>query len=424
MKVGICSLGCKVNIYESEYITNILKDNGYEIVPFSSYADIYIINTCTVTNTSDSKSEKMINRARKQNKDAIVIAMGCHSQIKGNIDSADITIGNKDKSKIIELIEEYIKNKQKITRIYNLENVPFEDMTITKFNSHTRAFVKIEDGCDAYCSYCIIPYARGCIRSKDKNKVIEEITSLVKSGYKEIVLTGIHTGKYGKNTNYNLENLLNDIIKIPNLYRIRISSIEINEITDGIIKLIKENSKIAKHLHIPIQSGSNKILKLMNRKYNIEYFKQRIDLIRSSIKDISITTDLIVGFPNENEEDFEETLNTLKQIKFTKIHTFPYSNRKNTPASTMPNQVDSKTKKERTKKVIALSDELENSFYTKNLNKEYEVLIEQNKSNKSYGYTTNYIPIVIEENIPSNKIVLVKLTKIDNKKVISTIQLI
>lgn len=424
MKVGICSLGCKVNIYESEYVTNILKDNGYEIVPFSSYADIYIINTCTVTNTSDSKSEKMINRARKQNKDAIVIAMGCHSQIKGNIDSADITIGNKDKSKIIELIEEYIKNKQKITRIYNLENVPFEDMTITKFNSHTRAFVKIEDGCDAYCSYCIIPYARGCIRSKDKNKVIEEITSLVKSGYKEIVLTGIHTGKYGKNTNYNLENLLNDIIKIPNLYRIRISSIEINEITDGIIKLIKENSKIAKHLHIPIQSGSNKILKLMNRKYDIEYFKQRIDLIRSSIKDISITTDLIVGFPNENEEDFEETLNTLKQIKFTKIHTFPYSNRKNTPASTMPNQVDSKTKKERTKKVITLSDELENSFYTKNLNKEYEVLIEQNKSNKSYGYTTNYIPIVIEENIPSNKIVLVKLTKIDNKKVISTIQLI
>ena len=424
MKVGICSLGCKVNIYESEYVTNILKDNGYEIVPFSSYADIYIINTCTVTNTSDSKSEKMINRARKQNKDAIVIAMGCHSQIKGNIDSADITIGNKDKSKIIELIEEYIKNKQKITRIYNLENVPFEDMTITKFNSHTRAFVKIEDGCDAYCSYCIIPYARGCIRSKDKNKVIEEITSLVKSGYKEIVLTGIHTGKYGKNTNYNLENLLKDIIKIPNLYRIRISSIEINEITDGIIKLIKENSKIAKHLHIPIQSGSNKILKLMNRKYDIEYFKQRIDLIRSSIKDISITTDLIVGFPNENEEDFEETLNTLKQIKFTKIHTFPYSNRKNTPASTMPNQVDSKTKKERTKKVIALSDELENSFYTKNLNKEYEVLIEQNKSNKSYGYTTNYIPIVIEENIPSNKIVLVKLTKIDNKKVISTIQLI
>ena len=424
MKVGICSLGCKVNIYESEDVTNILKDNGYEIVPFSSYADIYIINTCTVTNTSDSKSEKMINRARKQNKDAIVIAMGCHSQIKGNIDSADITIGNKDKSKIIELIEEYIKNKQKITRIYNLENVPFEDMTITKFNSHTRAFVKIEDGCDAYCSYCIIPYARGCIRSKDKNKVIEEITSLVKSGYKEIVLTGIHTGKYGKNTNYNLENLLKDIIKIPNLYRIRISSIEINEITDGIIKLIKENSKIAKHLHIPIQSGSNKILKLMNRKYDIEYFKQRIDLIRSSIKDISITTDLIVGFPNENEEDFEETLNTLKQIKFTKIHTFPYSNRKNTPASTMPNQVDSKTKKERTKKVIALSDELENSFYTKNLNKEYEVLIEQNKSNKSYGYTTNYIPIVIEENIPSNKIVLVKLTKIDNKKVISTIQLI
>ncbi len=422
MKVGICSLGCKVNIYESEYVTNLLKEHNFEIVPFEEYADIYIINTCTVTNTSSNKSEKMINRARKQNKASLVVVMGCHSQIKEDIENADIIIGNKDKSKIVELISEYFNNKKKIKRIYNLEDIPFEDMTITKFNSHTRAFVKIEDGCDAYCSYCIIPYARGSIRSKSKEKVLNEITTLVNNGYKEIVLTGIHTGKYGKNTNYNLESLLKDIVKIPNLYRIRISSIEINEITDGIIELIKNNNIIARHLHIPIQSGSDEILKLMNRKYDVEYFINRINLIRKEIPNISITTDLIVGFPNETDAYFEETLSTLQKIKFTKIHTFPYSSRKNTPASIMPNQIDNKIKKERVRKVLLLSDKLENNFYEENLNNIYEVVIEQNKNNKSYGYTTNYIPIVIDMLNPSNQIVKAKLIKVDNKKVISIIE--
>lgn len=417
MKAAIHTLGCKVNIYESEYIINILKENGYQIVDFDSKADIYIINTCTVTNTSDKKSEKMIKRARKQNKDAIIIAMGCHAQIKGDNIDADIIIGNKDKSKIISLIEEYQENKNKIKRIYNLDNISFEDMYISSFNSHTRAFVKIQDGCDAFCSYCIIPYARGPIRSKDPKTVIKEITSLVENGYKEIILTGIHTGKYGKDINYTFEQLLKDIIKIKNLYRIRISSIEINELTDPILNLIKDNQVIAKHLHIPLQSGSDKILKLMDRKYDLKFYKDRIEKIRKMIKDISITTDLIVGFPNENEKDMEDTLKFLKEIKFTKIHTFPYSKREGTKAASMENQIDETIKRKRVKTVLELSDQLEQDFYQSKLNKTEELIIEQTKDGKSYGYTSNYIKVEINSPLKPNEVISVKINKVNNKKV-------
>lgn len=417
MKAAIHTLGCKVNIYESEYIINILKENGYQIVDFDSKADIYIINTCTVTNTSDKKSEKMIKRARKQNKDAIIIVMGCHAQIKGDNIDADIIIGNKDKSKIISLIEEYQENKNKIKRIYNLDNVSFEDMYISSFNSHTRAFVKIQDGCDAFCSYCIIPYARGPIRSKDPKTVIKEITSLVENGYKEIILTGIHTGKYGKDINYTFEQLLKDIIKIKNLYRIRISSIEINELTDPILNLIKDNQVIAKHLHIPLQSGSDKILKLMDRKYDLKFYKDRIEKIRKMIKDISITTDLIVGFPNENEKDMEDTLKFLKEIKFTKIHTFPYSKREGTKAASMENQIDETIKRKRVKTVLELSDQLEQDFYQSKLNETEEVIIEQTKDGKSYGYTSNYIKVEINSPLKPNEVISVKINKVNNKKV-------
>ena len=417
MKAAIHTLGCKVNIYESEYIINILKENGYQIVDFDSKADIYIINTCTVTNTSDKKSEKMIKRARKQNKDAIIIAMGCHAQIKGDNIDADIIIGNKDKSKIISLIEEYQENKNKIKRIYNLDNISFEDMYISSFNSHTRAFVKIQDGCDAFCSYCIIPYARGPIRSKDPKTVIKEITSLVENGYKEIILTGIHTGKYGKDINYTFEQLLKDIIKIKNLYRIRISSIEINELTDPILNLIKDNKIIAKHLHIPLQSGSDKILKLMDRKYDLKFYKDRIEKIRKMIKDVSITTDLIVGFPNENEKDMEDTLKFLKEIKFTKIHTFPYSKREGTKAASMENQIDETIKRKRVKTVLELSDQLEQDFYQSKLNETEEVIIEQTKDGKSYGYTSNYIKVEINSPLKPNEVISVKINKVNNKKV-------
>ncbi len=414
MKVGICTLGCKVNIYESEFITSLLKKNNYEIVPFNELADIYIINTCTVTNTSDSKSRKMVHHAKKTNKDALIIVMGCHIQINPNDIEADIIIGNKDKSKIIELINEYQNNNKKIKKIYNLDNEKFESMEIKKFNNHTRAFVKIQDGCNAFCSYCIIPYARGPIRSKEKSLVIKEVTNLVNLGYKEIILTGIHTGKYGSDINSSLEELLNELVLIKNLYRLRISSIEINEVSDNIIKLIKENKLIARHLHIPLQSGSDKILKLMNRKYLTDFYFNRITTIRKEIPNISITTDLIVGFPNESVEDFNETINFIKKTKFTKIHVFPYSKRDNTEASLMKNQIPENIKKDRVREIIKLSNELENNYYKLNINKYFEVIIERYKNYYSYGMTSNYIPIKINREYKSNDIVNIKIKEIKN----------
>lgn len=411
MKVGICSLGCKVNIYESEYVENLLKGAGYEIVSFETQADIYIINTCSVTNESDKKSRKMINQAKRRNKDAIIVVMGCYSQVKSNEIEADIVLGNKDKSKIVEYIEEYLKQRESIVQIYNLREVDeFEDMEIESFENHTRAFVKIQDGCNAFCSYCIIPYTRGRVRSKRYDDVIREVTNLVNQGYREVVLTGIHTGRYGIDLkDMNLEKLLRRLVQIPNLYRIRLSSIEINEITDGIMELIKESKVIARHLHVPLQSGSDKILKSMNRKYELDYFKKKIDKIRELDRDISITTDLIVGFPGEEDGDFECTLNTLRKIDFTKIHTFPYSPREGTPASIMSNQVNGLVKKERVRKVIELSNELENKYYKKYIGKVLEGVVEVHKDGSVIVLTSNYISVRVNDRLESNTIVSVRI---------------
>ena len=424
MKVGIYSLGCKVNIYESEYITELLKNHNYEIVPFTEPADIYIINTCSVTNESDRKSRKIIREAKRHNPNAIVIAMGCYTQIKAKTNKdeieADIILGNKDKTMIVSIIEEYLKNNNQLIDIHNLrEDIHFEDMTIHTFTNHTRAFVKIQDGCNAFCSYCIIPYARGQMRSKNFDKVLEEVRTLVNNGYKEIVLTGIHTGRYGQDINTNLETLLKELLTIPNLYRLRLSSIEINEVTDGIIKLLKDSSIMAKHLHIPLQSGSDKILKSMNRKYDLNFFLNRVKTIKEEIPDISLTTDLIVGFPGETDEDFLDTINTLKTIKFTKIHTFPYSKRDGTVASTMPNQIDGNIKKQRVRKILTMSHDFEHEFYQNHLNQVTEVLTETTKNNQTTGYTSNYIPITINKEIPDNTIITTKIIDIteDNQVV-------
>lgn len=416
MKVGICSLGCKVNIYESELVTNILKNNNYTVVDFEDKADIYIINTCSVTNESDKKSRKMINRAKKNNPAAIIIVMGCYSQVNAEDIDVDIVLGNKDKSKIVEIIEEYIKTKQKKKIIYDLTKVEFEKMEITNFDSHTRAFVKIQDGCNAFCSYCIIPYVRGRVRSKDPEDVIKEVTTLVEKGYKEIVLTGIHTGRYGTDINTNLEELLNKLVNIPNIYRIRLSSIEINEITPGIKELLKENKVMAKHLHIPLQSGSNKILKLMNRRYNKEEFLSMVDNLRD-IPDISLTTDLIVGFPNEGEEEFNETIDTLKKIGFTKIHTFPYSKRKGTPAATMDNQVFPEEKKKRVHRILDLSNKYEHNFYESKIGKIYDGVVEVHSNGTTIVHTSNFIPVIINDIVEEGTIVDVKIEKVEDLKV-------
>lgn len=416
MKVGICSLGCKVNIYESELVTNILKNNNYIVVDFEDKADIYIINTCSVTNESDKKSRKMINRAKKNNPAAIIIVMGCYSQVNAEDIDVDIVLGNKDKSKIVEIIEEYIKTKQKKKIIYDLTKVEFEKMEITNFDSHTRAFVKIQDGCNAFCSYCIIPYVRGRVRSKDPEDVIKEVTTLVEKGYKEIVLTGIHTGRYGTDINTTLEELLNKLVNIPNIYRIRLSSIEINEITPGIKELLKENKVMAKHLHIPLQSGSNKILKLMNRRYNKEEFLSMVDNLRD-IPDISLTTDLIVGFPNEGEEEFNETIDTLKKIGFTKIHTFPYSKRKGTPAAIMDNQVSPEEKKKRVHRILDLSNKYEHNFYESKIGKIYDGVVEVHSNGTTIVHTSNFIPVIINDIVEEGTIVDVKIEKVEDLKV-------
>lgn len=418
MKVGICSLGCKVNIYESEVVTDLLKKGGYEIVPFEDKADIYIINTCSVTNESDKKSRKMINRAKKNNSEAIIVVMGCYSQVSSDDIEADIILGNKDKSKIVEILNDFIRDRESKKIIYDLSSVEFEKMEISHFDNHTRAFVKIQDGCNAFCSYCIIPYTRGRVRSKNKEDVIEEVSRLVKDGYKEIVLTGIHTGRYGIDINSSLYELLCELVKIPNIYRIRLSSIEINEVTPEIIDLYKNNKIMARHLHVPLQSGSNKILKLMNRRYNKEEFMKMIDKLRE-IEDISLTTDLIVGFPNETDDDFEETMDTLKKIHFTKIHTFPYSRRRGTVADKMDGHISVDIKKKRVHEVIELSNEYENEYYKSKIGKVYDGVVERHNNGLVVVHTSNFIPVIIDDNdnIENNSIVNVKIERVDGLNV-------
>ena len=407
----IYTLGCKVNTYESSVIKDSLINAGYKETNKEN-ADIFIINTCFVTNVAQNKSFKIIRQAQRINPKALIIVCGCLSQMKADEVlkmGVHIVIGNKDKSKIVD----YIKNYQKpFKQIYNLENATFEDMRLNNFE-HTRAFVKIQDGCNNFCSYCIIPYTRGGLRSKNKDLVLEEIKSLVDKGHKEIVLTGIHTGSYNDN-GYDLSNLLKDILKIEGLKRLRLSSIEITEINNDIIDLIKNNQIFVSHLHIPLQSGSNKILSLMNRKYDINYFINKVNEIRKARPDISLTTDVIVGFPNETEEDFKEMIENIKKINFSKLHVFPYSLREGTKAALMENQIDDNTKKERAHRLLELSKELEIKYMEKFINKKIEVLFETYKDGYLYGHTSNYLSVKMKGNKElTNKLVLVNIEKIE-----------
>lgn len=413
MTFCIKTLGCKVNTYESELIHNLFIRKGY--VYSKDNAEVYVINTCTVTNMSDRKSRQIINTTRRDNKNAIIVVCGCFSQNAFNsgrlneID-ADIIIGNKDKSKIVEYVEDYIKNKRKTTKFYNMDEVEFENMELDSMEGRTRAFVKIEDGCENFCTYCIIPYVRGKVRSKSHEMVIEEVTNLVNKGYKEVVLTGIHTGHY-VDKDYNFEHLLRDLVNISGLLRLRISSIEINELTDGVLDIFSKSDVLVPHLHIPLQSGSNHILKEMNRKYDKEYFINRIEYIKSIKKDVSITTDVITGFPGETDMEHLESMETIKKIGFTKVHVFPYSDRYNTVASKMPNKVDGNVKKERVKDLLMLSDELENSFNSKFYGRVLPVLIEEEKDSYFYGHTANFIRVKVSGNYKHNEIYNIKLSE-------------
>lgn len=414
MKAGILTLGCKVNMYESEFVANLLKSNGFEICDFHDVCDVYIINTCTVTNTSDIKSRKMIRQAIRNNPDACVVAMGCFIEANKNyqIPGLDIVIGNKDKSKIVELIHQYFEKKNIIKDLYSNRFTEFEDMYIKEFPGRTRAFVKIQDGCDNFCSYCIIPFVRGKCRSKDKDKVISEINDLVSNGYQEVVLTGIHTGNYGYDKDYDFADLLSEVVKIEGVKRLRISSIEITELNDRVLSIIKDNDVIVDHLHIPMQAGSDEILKLMNRKYDLDYYFKKIEQIRKIRPMISITTDVIVGFPGEDEKLFEKTIETCKKIGFAKIHVFPFSLRNGTKAEELPNHLSNEEKKKRSRKLLEVSKELENNYFSKFIGKSGSVLIEQYKDGYSYGHTGNFLNIKIEGKLEHNKFYDVLITDI------------
>ena len=400
MKFYIYTLGCKVNSYESRIMTEDLINAGYvEEKDNNIPADIYIINTCSVTNTADSKSLKLIRQAIKKNKDAIIVVCGCLAQVKPetvNIEGVDIVIGNKNKSKVSEYINKYVKNKNKKTDIYDISNVEFETMQLNNFDK-TRAFIKIQDGCNNFCAYCIIPYTRGSVRSKPREDILNEIDHLTLNGHKEIVLTGIHTGNYGSEfDNYDFADLLNEIVKIKKLSRIRISSIEITELNDRVLEIIKNNNVLVDHLHIPLQSGSDEILKLMNRKYDTKYFIEKINKIRKIRPDISITTDVIVGFPNETDKNFNETIETIKKVDFSKLHVFPYSKREGTKAATMEGQIKEEVKKQRVMELLKLSKELENKYMNKFIDKTLTFIPEVYKDGYLIGHTGNYLLIKLK----------------------------
>ena len=418
MKFQIYTLGCKVNTYESNVMRDALLNKGYFEVGLKEKADITIINTCTVTNTADSKSMKVIRQAIRRNENAIIVVCGCLVQNKkeevSKIDGVDIVIGNINKSKIVDYIEKYIEEKKQEVDVRNIMDTNFEPMMLNNFNK-TRAFVKIQDGCNNFCSYCIIPYTRGNVRSKDKQSVLKEIQLLVDEGHKEVVLTGIHTGNYGAEfADYKFADLLKDIVKIDKLERLRISSIEITEINDDVMEVIKENNILVDPMHIPLQSGSDAVLKRMNRKYDKEYFINKIKKLRKIRPNISITTDVIVGFPGETKEEFEETIETIKKIEFTKLHVFPYSKREGTKAAIMDVQVDENIKKKRVKILLQLSKELEYNYMEKFIGKKVIFIPEMAKEEYIIGHTGNFLNVKYHGNKNDlNKDIEVKINNIE-----------
>lgn len=415
MKFYVETFGCKVNTYESSFIKKSMENNGFFYVQDITMADVIIINTCTVTNTADSKCKKYVRKVRRENEKAILVVVGCSVQNNYEIYkemNINILLGNVGKSKIAEYINEYIKNKKQIVFVEKNRDLSFENMKINSF-PYTRAFIKIQDGCDNFCSYCIIPFMRGKCRSKDFNLIIEEAKELVNNNHKEIVLTGIHTGSYN-NSNKDLVDVINELSKIDGLERIRLSSVEITELNDKFLNMLKENNKFCDHLHIPLQAGSNEILRKMNRKYDLEYFKSKIELIRKIRPNISITTDIIVGFPEETDEMFLNTYEFSKEIKFSKIHVFPYSKRDGTVASKMK-EVKDIEKTNRVHKLIELSNALEKDYNKMFENQEVSVLIEEIKDNCSVGHTSNYLKVTIQKILEINKIYSIIMKKEETK---------
>ncbi len=424
-RVSFYTLGCKVNQYETNAMTQKFKEAGYEIVDMNKdISDICVVNTCTVTNMSDRKSRHSLRKVKEKNPNAIIVAVGCYAQVAKNdlenMSEIDIVLGNEEKSNIVQYVEEFIKDKSKLIEIQDIATKKeFEDMGQITYTEKTRAFIKVQDGCNQFCSYCIIPYARGRVRSRNLESIIKEITQIAKNGIKEVVITGIHVASYGKdfgNENGLIE-LLEKINEIDGIKRIRLGSLEPKIITEDFMKRLIKLEKICHHFHLSLQSGCDETLKRMNRKYTTEEVREIINRLRKYYNDVILTTDIIVGFPGETEKEFETTYQFLKEIKLYKMHVFPYSPRKGTRASVMKEQIDGNIKELRSKKLIELSNENQKMYNQQLIGQEVEVLFEdkENKNGITYykGHTQNYILVKYktDENL-ENTIKVVKISDI------------
>ncbi|KXG43171.1 tRNA (N(6)-L-threonylcarbamoyladenosine(37)-C(2))-methylthiotransferase MtaB [Tepidibacillus decaturensis] len=407
--VAFHTLGCKVNHYETEAIWQLFKNSGYERVDFERKADVYIINTCTVTNTGDKKSRQVIRRAIKKNPEAVIAVTGCYAQTSPaeilDIPGVDIIVGNQGREKIVDYVEEYRKTREPINAVKNImKTKEFEELDVPEFSDRTRASLKIQEGCNNFCTFCIIPWARGLLRSRKPENVIKQARQLVAAGYNEIVLTGIHTGGYGEDLeDYSLAKLLWDLDAVKGLKRIRISSIEASQITDEVLEVLNKSNKVVRHLHIPLQAGDDEVLKRMKRKYTVEEYRNKILQIREALPDVAITTDVIVGFPGETEEQFMNGYHLMEELEFAEMHVFPYSKRSGTPAAKMDHQVPEEVKHERVQKLIELSTRLLMKYATKFIGQVLEVIPERSykedpDSGFYTGYSDNYLQIVFEGN--------------------------
>ncbi len=401
MKVAFYTLGCKVNLYESEALKNMFLERGFKLVSYQEAADVFVVNTCTVTNQSAAKSRKSIRRAIRQNPDAVVAVIGCYSQMeKETVDAipgVDIVMGTIRREKLIEHVESLLKERRKIVDVQNVRRYKgFDALNVSTFADKTRAFVKIQDGCNQYCSFCIIPYARGPVRSRNKDDILEEIRGLIQNGYQEIVLSGIHTGGYGTDLkNYSFYDLLEEISALDGLKRLRISSMEINQIDRNILRLMRERDVFARHLHIPLQHGANSVLKRMKRRYDVETFEDALKRIRSALPGLAITTDVIAGYPGESEEEFETMVKTLERLRFSELHVFPFSPRSGTKAAEEKGHIHGHVKSKRVETLLALNETLAKTYREETLkeNRPLDLLVETCDCGRGEGHTSEYIRV-------------------------------
>jgi len=413
---SILTLGCKVNQYESEAMSELFESRGYRQVENDDFSDVYIVNTCTVTNLSDRKSRQFIRKSKKNNPNSVVAVVGCYSQVSPeevkSIEGVDVVVGTTERNRIVDLIEESKKNNEKINIVKDLKNVrEFANTTNFDSNNRTRAYMKVQDGCNRFCTYCIIPFARGPIRSRTIEDSVREARTLADRGFKEIVLTGIHIGSFGMDLgDMRLIDLIEAIAEVDGIERIRLSSVEPLIITDDFMERAVKTGKLCDHFHLSLQSGSNNILKAMNRRYTREDYIEKANIIRNYMPHAGLTTDIIVGFPGESQEDFEDSMNIVKEVGFSRIHVFKYSKRKNTKAAVMKNQIDGNVKKERSEKLIALGEEYQEIFERENMKTTQSVLFEEKHDGVYYGYTTNYIRVKAKSHEDlTNKIKKVKI---------------